>query len=996
MLEGMALAEVICDDAGKPVDHRFLDVNPAFERMMGLAAAGIVGRTARDLAPTLDQDWIERCGNVALTGESIQFETYIPNTDRTYLLRVFRPAPRQFAVLFHDVTERVLAEAGRRERSAFAESIIASAGEGVIVYDRELRYVVWNPVMEELTGLTAREVIGKGALETLPGVMATGVGDDLEQALAGAAPTSREFEYSIPTTGRRGWVVQTNRPHRNANGETVGVVSSVRDITAQHEIEEATRRSEEEFRTIFDSVGDGVSISEPGGKFIEVNRVVCERLGYTREELLSMPVAAINSPEAAALIPERVTQIMRGGTPVFETTHIRRDGTSMPIEAVARLIEFRGRQAILSVHRDITERKRSAEALSEQARFLQQLLDAIPVPIVAKDLDGRIRLHNAMFSKAAGPHEQIIGKTIPELGMPEPAVHLEHDQIVLSGGPTQIYELSIPWAGGKLRRQLLTKAALRAADGTPTGVVTASIDINDRYEAEQALRQSEERFRTLFESAGDAIFIIDLTGRFIEANHTAHERLGYSKEEFVGMSVADIDKTTAILETPELVEAALADGIPALETTHVRRDGTAFPVEVIGTFIDFGGKPAVLSIARDVSERKRAESERAALEAQLREAQKMEGIARLAGGVAHDFNNLLTVIRGNASLALAEIPEGGGVREELEEIEQAADRAAGLTRQLLAFARRTVLKPEVVDPSLILRGLEPMLRRLVGEDVALETVAPAGAGRVLVDPGQLEQVIVNLVVNARDAMPDGGTVTIEVADIEMAGATAPDRSDSAGPMTTISVSDTGTGMEASTLERLFEPFFTTKDPSKGTGLGLATVYGIVRMSGGKVTVRSELGIGSTLTVYLPRAEAASATDPEPSRATGAGADRAGTILVVEDDPGVRRFATKVLEAAGYTVLAVPGGAAAVEIPGEVPVQLLLTDVVMPGMSGRDVATRLSASRPGIAVLYMSGHTDKGIVHDGVLEPGIEFLGKPFTAEALLAAVDAAMTRAPAA
>ena len=245
-------------------------------------------------------------------------------------------------------------------------------------------------------------------------------------------------------------------------------------------------------------------------------------------------------------------------------------------------------------------------------------------------------------------------------------------------------------------------------------------------------------------------------------------------------------------------------------------------------------------------------------------------------------------------------------------------------------------------------------------------------------------------------MPNGGTVTIEVADVEMAEAISPDRPGPAGPMTKLSVSDTGVGMSRATLERLFEPFYTTKDPSKGLGLGLATVYGIVRMSGGKVTACSELGHGSTLAVYLPRVEAAAAatTVPERRPERRARARRTGTILVVEDDNGVRRFAGRVLETAGYTVLAAPNGVAAVELSLEVPVDLLLTDVVMPGMSGRDVAARLTAARPGLKVIYMSGHTDKGIVHDGVLEPGIEFLGKPFSAEALLTAVDSSLTREP--
>lgn len=401
---------------------------------------------------------------------------------------------------------------------------------------------------------------------------------------------------------------------------------------------------------------------------------------------------------------------------------------------------------------------------------------------------------------------------------------------------------------------------------------------------------------------------------------------------------------------------------------------------------------SALDRADAAAEREVLDTERTALEAQLRQAQKMEGIGLLAGGVAHDFNNLLTVIRGNATLALAAMPPGEGPREDLEQIVEAADRAAGLTSQLLAFARRTVMKPQVVELSTIVRLLEPMLRRLIGEDVMLVTTSD-GAGFVMADPGQIQQVIVNLVVNARDAMPDGGRLTIETADIEKTDPTdSPSQAESAGPMTILSVTDTGVGMGAETMEHLFEPFFTTKGPGKGTGLGLATVYGIVHQSGGTITARSQLGHGSTFTVHLPRVATTTAVSAGPPRSTAIEAARSGTILIVEDDTGVRRFASRVLEAAGYRVLTASDGATAMAASAGTPVRLLLTDVVMPDMNGRTVAAKLAAGQPGMQVLYMSGYPDNNIVRHGVLEADIDLLPKPFTAEALLSAVDNAMTR----
>jgi two-component system cell cycle sensor histidine kinase/response regulator CckA len=389
------------------------------------------------------------------------------------------------------------------------------------------------------------------------------------------------------------------------------------------------------------------------------------------------------------------------------------------------------------------------------------------------------------------------------------------------------------------------------------------------------------------------------------------------------------------------------------------------------------------TFVRDVTEQRR-------LEGQLLQAQKMEAVGRLAGGVAHDFNNLLTVILSYGDLLLEDLPRDAPQRDDVAEIRQAAVAASALTRQLLAFSRQQVLEPRVLDVNAVVAGTEKLLTRLIGEDVRLTISLATTVGLVKVDPGQLEQIIMNLAVNARDAMPQGGRLTIETGDVEMDETYVRGHPLAhAGHYVMLAVSDTGVGMDAETQARIFEPFFTTKEVGKGTGLGLATVYGIVKQSGGFIWVYSEPGHGTTFKVYLPR------VDEPVSPAAAAAPPAAGgaeTVLVVEDVAAVRTVAREMLERRGYTVLEAPDGESALRLAGKHrgEIHLLLTDVVMPGGSGRALADRLLALRPGMKVLYMSGYTDDAVVRHGILEAGIAYLQKPFAPDSLTRKVRAVL------
>ncbi|PYP45955.1 MAG: hybrid sensor histidine kinase/response regulator [Gemmatimonadetes bacterium] len=495
----------------------------------------------------------------------------------------------------------------------------------------------------------------------------------------------------------------------------------------------------------------------------------------------------------------------------------------------------------------------------------------------------------------------------------------------------------------------------------------------ERKRAEEALRASEAYHRTILENIGDAVFIADSHGRYLDVNPRACELTGYAREELLQLTVSDTypapDRDAATLR----VVAVGSGRATVTERSLLRKDGTVIVVESNARRLPDG---RLLGAVRDITERKR-------LEEQLRQAQKMEAVGRLAGGVAHDFNNVLTAIFGYADLMAEEVPPSSAARQDLDEIRKAAQRATALTGQLLAFSRQQVLAPVVLSMNDLVGDVDKMLRRLLGEDVDLRVSLASNAGNVRADPGQLQQVIMNLVVNARDAMPTGGKLLIETADAELTEQYAElHQPVIPGQYVMLAVSDTGVGMDAQTRARIFEPFFTTKEKSKGTGLGLSTVYGIVKQSGGYIWVYSEAGHGTTFKVYLPRVDAP--VEPQAPAREAVTVTGTETILVAEDDETLRPLAKGLLEKLGYTVLEAENAEQALGVAGAHagPIHLLVADVVMPGASGRELARRLAQSRPETRVLYVSGYTDDAIVHHGMLEPGLNFLQKPFTPAAL--------------
>jgi two-component system, cell cycle sensor histidine kinase and response regulator CckA len=526
---------------------------------------------------------------------------------------------------------------------------------------------------------------------------------------------------------------------------------------------------------------------------------------------------------------------------------------------------------------------------------------------------------------------------------------------------------------GNRRASLARVLRTRAADAMNAPVLDANGEVAFIIHCVQA---PDERYRTLFENTQDGIVIADRESYYIDANPSICAMLGYSRDELIGLHASDIVAAAEIPHIGSALRTITSAAEYHREWRFRRKDGSAFQAEVIATVMPDGN---LLGMIRDVTARR-------TLEEQYQQAQKMEAIGRLAGGVAHDFNNLLTVILGYCGLLVTDSKPGDPGLAAIVEIQQAGARASELTRQLLAFSRKEIIEPTLLDLNLVTADLQVMLGRLIGEDVKVVCRPAPAEALVKADRGQVEQIVMNLAINARDAMPRGGTLTIETANVEIGEHDATTHAGvTPGPYVMLTVTDTGTGMTPEVQARLFEPFFTTKEAGKGTGLGLATVNGIVTRSGGSVSVRTELGKGTAFQVYFPRADAGEAETVVPTAAPVVRpVSGTHTVLVVEDEEGVRVLAGKLLERQGYTVLLAASVAEALRIfEANRAIDLVLTDVVMPGASGLELARQLLERQPAPKVIYMSGYTEEAIGKYGFLEPGIAFLNKPFTSQTLV-------------
>jgi two-component system cell cycle sensor histidine kinase/response regulator CckA len=623
------------------------------------------------------------------------------------------------------------------------------------------------------------------------------------------------------------------------------------------------------------------------------------------------------------------------------------------------------------------------------------LIDLIPDSAWLKDLTGRYVLVNASFAAAVNrPKDEVIGRRDEDLFPPDVAARFRRrdDQAIARGEPVVTEELI---GVGDAARWFETIArTVSDADAIVIGTSGVARDVTSRKEAEAALRASEAQLRAVFEESPLGISLTNADGFIVHSNARYQRMVGYSADELRHMKFSELSPIAEASENSVLFRDLMAGRRASyiIEKVYRRKSGETLSVRVTAAPVrdDRGRVAYAVGMVEDVTEMRETEAVLRDRDEQFLQAQKMESIGRLAGGVAHDFNNLLTVIIAHAEFLRADGTDPAEWREDVDQIADAALRASTLTRQLLAFGRKQLLQPRAVNLNEIVENLVPMLRRSLGEDVRLRTSLTDDLPPVHADPGQIEQVLLNLAANARDAMPGAGTLVLStrLATATDGPAVAATAEICIVPRVVLSMSDTGVGMDAIVAGRAFEPFFTTKEPGRGTGLGLSTVYGIVRQSGGTITLDTHVGEGTTFTICLPVDHEQAGAIDELGGVRPAATEGGDIILLVEDERAVRRLATRILSRHGYRVIEASCGADALQFATESPgaIGLLLTDVVMPEMSGSELAAAMRGLQPDIDVLYMSGYTDDEVFQRGLLPRGMSFLPKPFTGSALLAAV----------
>jgi two-component system, cell cycle sensor histidine kinase and response regulator CckA len=751
-----------------------------------------------------------------------------------------------------------------------------------------------------------------------------------------------------------------------------------------------------DYQSLFELACDGMVVIDASLNVVQANRALAELIGASPAELVGRPIVGFIDPDDLKANPIRTAIVTRDGSTISMRRLRRTDGSLVETELSSTLLDGGWMLCVVRV----TQRRPTDDVLRETEARFSAVAENLHAGLAVTDLENRAVYVNSYLCERTGYlREELIGRQLSSLFYTPEERDRDATRLQMrKAGLREVYEAPHRRKDGTTFLAEVSAAPLSDGEGRVIGTVGVVIDVSERYEWEHELADREQRYRLLFEVMPLPTWVYDVeTFRFLAVNPAAVAHYGYTMEQFLGMTILDI-RPKEDIERARLQVLARRRGYEAQDRgwgyRHRKADGTVINVEITSHAFDFDGRPARVVVAHDVTDQHRLRLREREVEAQLLQAQKMEAVGRLAGGVAHDFNNLLSVVLNAAAALEAELPAASELRDDVGDIRQAVERGAALTRQLLAFGRKEVHAPAQVDLHDVVTNVERLLARALGGGARLEVRRGAPSATALADPSQLEQVLVNLVINARDAMPHGGTVTITSGSVELAPADAESLGVAPGRYSSIEVADTGVGMDEATRAHAFEPFFTTKDPHRGTGLGLATVYGIARQSAGAVRLVSEPGVGTRVTVLLPAgADTGAASEARPRRedsATTGAVRRAGTVLLVEDEPVVRAQARRLLERCGFAVIEAADGR-----EGErqfdahrTALDAIVTDVVMPEMGGVEMVSRLRMRAPSVPVVFVSGFTAED--RDLPLDRRTVFVAKPYTMALLCGAIAAVM------
>ncbi|MGA2845334.1 MAG: PAS domain S-box protein [Candidatus Acidiferrales bacterium] len=1002
-----------------PKTLAFLDVNEAALAQYGYAREELLRMCITDIRPVEDIPRVLEA--VRNNPSALAFRGYWRHRRKNG--EIFEVEVTTQGILFggrkatlasvQDISARRTAEEKVAEHNAYLHALTENNPLAIVVMDANGRVQMCNPAFETLFGYRQSDILGA----------------ELDLLVVPARDASEALELSRRATS--GEVVRAEGKRRrsdgslvdvqivavplNANGKRTGSFGMYEDITERCRAEEAQQRAEERLRLLFENAVEGIFQTTPQGRILSMNPALARMCGYSScgemlECITNVAQDAYADPEFREEFKRRIEK--RGVVEQFEYQLRRKDGAKIWVSENARAVRDAHGKIVCyeGTVEDITDYKRAE--LERQVNF-----EIIRGVNVTDNLDDLLRLIHLALKKVLYTENCFVA-------LYEPATEMFHfpffvDQFDVAPPPQQVGRSCTAYVYRTGRAMLIPQRAFdKLAEqgevelvGTPspswlgvplqTPAATIGVLVVQHYEnenayterdleflgsvggqialaierkrAEEKVRESEARLRVLVEQLPAVLWTVGKDLRFTSAMGAGLTRLGLKQNQVVGMSLPEYFETSDQSFKPIAAHRRAMAGEPT--TFHVEWKGGSYACHVEPLRDASGQLQGAICMALDITDRRQ-------LEEQLRQSQKMEAVGRLAGGIAHDFNNLLMVIQGYADLLADRLAAGDPLRRNAEQIQTASQRATSLTRQLLAFSRKQMLAPKIISIQSIFMDMERILRRLIGEDIQLETSSTADVGLIKADRSQIEQVILNLAVNARDAMPQGGRLTIETANVDLDASYSGSPAVLApGKYVMLAVTDNGCGMDAETQTHIFEPFFTTKEKGKGTGLGLATVYGIVKQSGGYVWVYSEPDRGTSFKIYLPRIEDEEGERGRDRRTDVQSIERGSeTILLVEDEKGVRELAREYLEMSGYTVIEAEDGHTALELAAmhAGTIHLLMTDVVMPGISGRELAERVKLIRPKINVLYMSGYTDQAVVHHGILDMDAVLLQKPFT------------------